>query len=30
MSAAATAAVLVVWAAATLVVGGWRETSRDA
>lgn len=30
MSVAATAAVLVVWAAAALVVGGWRDTSRDA
>jgi len=30
MSVAATAAVLIVWAAAALVVGGWRDTSRDA
>jgi hypothetical protein len=30
MSVAATAAVLVVWVAAALVVGGWRDTSRDA
>jgi hypothetical protein len=30
MSIAATAAVLVVWTAAALLVGGWRDTSRDA
>lgn len=30
MSVAATAAVLVVWTVTALVVGGWRDTSRDA
>jgi len=30
MSMAATAAVLIVWTAAAVLVGGWRDTSRDA